>query len=310
MIRKIGRKIKWSFVDVIHKFGWQPKLNKSKGKVRVLVFHGVCLDNEPYINGRFIHQTKLDRLLTEISTNFHILSINDFIHGNLNQTKLNILCTFDDGYKNNLTIAAPLFEKHNIPFTIFCNNVPYHLMDLIDICQYYQPEILYKLKLHFEINCSIKDLKNFAKNLNKQNIQAYSQFLYHNLSPEILEKSKNFWEILKDVDLTFLSENKLVSFGNHGAYHLNYASISKEEIIEDVNEVTNRFKQISITSRTFAYPFGVYSESSVYIIKSAGYNLLFSDNPSEKHKEMIGRFTINPFISIQNQLIALTKGFY
>jgi peptidoglycan/xylan/chitin deacetylase (PgdA/CDA1 family) len=249
-------------------------------------------------------------LLPELSRNFNVISLDTLVRGELSPSKLNILCTFDDGYKNNLTLATPLCEKHHIPFTIFCNDVPYHLMDLIDICHYHQPEMLQKLISHFNIRTTVNDVKNYCKNLNGPEVQKYSEFLFENLRPEILEKSKSFWEVLTDEDLRLLAKNELVSFGNHGALHLIYQTLSDDELAEDLKGVANRFARLNISVDAFAYPYGTYSASSISLIKKNGYKFLLSGDPNEKHPELMGRLTINPFISVQNQLIAIAKGHY
>ncbi|MBK8505585.1 MAG: polysaccharide deacetylase family protein [Saprospiraceae bacterium] len=42
-----------------------------------------------------------------------------------NQKEKSVIFTFDDGYRDNLTYAYPIFKKHKIPFYNLCNNQLY-----------------------------------------------------------------------------------------------------------------------------------------------------------------------------------------
>lgn len=59
-----------------------------------------------------------------ISNNFNIIPLPELIDALKKQTALppkTIAITFDDGYNNNYTDAAPLLEKYKLPYTIFVN---------------------------------------------------------------------------------------------------------------------------------------------------------------------------------------------
>ncbi len=52
---------------------------------------------------------------------YQMISMEDLIHKNYNPNKPYIVLTFDDGYKDNLTVAMPILKKYNARGTIFLN---------------------------------------------------------------------------------------------------------------------------------------------------------------------------------------------
>ena len=311
MRRKIGLKIKWLLVDLVTSLGWKHKFKKGKGEVRILVFHGVCLDHEPLINGRFIHLSQLNNLLSSLAKYFHFISIEELTSNKIDKTKLNIICTFDDGYKNNLDLALPVFEKHEIPITIFCNSAPYHLMDLLDISQHWHPELIDQFKSHFHISSPFQHVKKHCKMQNAKVVSKMRNYLWNKLSLDIKEKSKRYWELLSDSDIVLLSQNNLVSFGNHGAEHLSYNCLTEKEMLVDINSVDKRFNRMSIKLNAFAYPYSESSDRIISLVNKAGYDIQFSElNKKDTNSKAKNRLTINPFITTTNQLIAIGKGKY
>ncbi|MBN2008199.1 polysaccharide deacetylase family protein [candidate division KSB1 bacterium] len=50
------------------------------------------------------------------------MSIDDFFSENLSSEKMNIVITFDDGYRSNFTYAMPILTRLNLPATFFISS--------------------------------------------------------------------------------------------------------------------------------------------------------------------------------------------
>jgi peptidoglycan/xylan/chitin deacetylase (PgdA/CDA1 family) len=90
----------------------------------VLCYHGVVPDEDsrsPALYGNVIGVTEFSRQMEELTRYFHPISdseLKDWRAGSLSVRRNPALVTFDDGYRNNLTCAAPVLERLGIPATI------------------------------------------------------------------------------------------------------------------------------------------------------------------------------------------------
>ena len=52
----------------------------------------------------------------------HVISIEDYFAGKLSDRRVNVVITFDDGYKGWALTAAPLLKRHGLPATFFVSS--------------------------------------------------------------------------------------------------------------------------------------------------------------------------------------------
>ncbi len=48
------------------------------------------------------------------------LSLDDLVSGNVSTRERNVVITFDDGYRDNLTHALPVLQRYGVPFAVYC----------------------------------------------------------------------------------------------------------------------------------------------------------------------------------------------
>jgi peptidoglycan/xylan/chitin deacetylase (PgdA/CDA1 family) len=92
----------------------------SRGRLPILIFHRVLQKPEPLLPGEPSAE-EFDALLAHLASRFRIVPLGhaarDLYAGTLAPRTLAI--TFDDGYANNLAIAAPILKRRGVPATVF-----------------------------------------------------------------------------------------------------------------------------------------------------------------------------------------------
>lgn len=92
----------------------------SMGRLSILIFHRVLPERDPLFPGEPT-AAEFDALLDHLKRRFSILPLAEGI-SRLHDHTLPapaLAVTFDDGYADNLAVAAPLLRKHGIPATLF-----------------------------------------------------------------------------------------------------------------------------------------------------------------------------------------------
>ncbi|MDH4471750.1 MAG: polysaccharide deacetylase family protein [Fluviicola sp.] len=312
-VKGIRLRLKWALLSAVDLFGFPLKLKDRKGEVQIICFHGICADTDEYINGRFCKESAFREVLTEIKQHFHIVSLDDFLANRLHPDKLNVLITFDDGYRNNLTIAQPIIEELQIPITIFVTGrTDFPLWtDLFDIASANPSEsgnILNELIAHSGVK-TIKELKAWIPLQPKEVVLEINRKL-NNLPETLLHKNRVFWELLSDHDLGLLQTRPLVSLANHGANHLSFVTLSDEEMTQEINEVRTRLSNIgSVYGSIFAYPYGHHTEKTIKHLSQIDMKQQhLAEYAVEDAPYLFQRMAINPFISSRNMLRIIHKG--
>ncbi|MBI3238991.1 MAG: polysaccharide deacetylase family protein [Flavobacteriia bacterium] len=312
-VKGIRLRLKWALLSAVDLLGFPLKLEGREGEVQILCFHGVCADTDEFINGRFHKESEFRDLLTELKQRFHIISLDDFLANRLNPDKLNILLTFDDGYRNNLTLVLPIIEESGCPITIFVTgrtDLPLWT-DLVDLAAAYPSEsgtILNELLVISGLKTS-KELKAWLPLQPTEVVLEVNRKL--NELPELfLDNTRVFWELLSDNDLRLLQTRPLVSLANHGANHLSFVTLTEDQMAQEINEVQTRLNNIgSAYSSVFAYPYGHHDEVTIARLNELGIEQQFLSEWEEKEAPYLWkRLTLNPFISTRNMLRIIYKG--
>ena len=82
----------------------------------VLVYHSISSPAEPMAGDIDISPARFEQQLQWLARTGRVVSLEE----TLAQTRRDaIAITFDDGYRDNLTVALPLLEKFNLPMTLF-----------------------------------------------------------------------------------------------------------------------------------------------------------------------------------------------
>ena len=96
----------------------------DSGRLRILCYHGVCLDRlatEPWMPEYFVAQSAFEKQLQYLQRNASILPLSEAVtrlqDGSLPPRSVSI--TFDDGYEDNYIYAFPLLKKFGFSAVIF-----------------------------------------------------------------------------------------------------------------------------------------------------------------------------------------------
>lgn len=313
MIRKVNYKLREWRYDLADKLGFPLRLKGREGDLQIVCFHGVCEDHQQLINGRFMHVSRFRNLLEAIQLNFTILSYDDFLNGRRDPNRLNILITFDDGYRNFITLAFPVMRELGIPSVMFINNPEEHALwpDLFDIamakCE--NGSTLIRNVLPKDAPTENKQWRHWLKHQNRETVLAFTRALKKALPENIREENAVFHAFLSDEELVQLHQSGLVTLGNHGANHLSYSSISASEREQDLKVVTERLQKTGCTHLPFAYPYSNHDEESAKHLKALGYDFQFVGETAVL-PELHTRMGIHPLFSVGNQLRYIYRGYF
>ncbi len=318
-IRNKLRRVKWNLKSLLLK-----QEETYKGKYLILLYHGIVPKNNLKFNLRFIEKKDFYQQIKLISNKFNLVSLNDIYKDNLDPERLNIAITFDDGYKNNYSIAAEILKEFNTPATFFITTVkkegyPYLWADYLDITSYYGHG---KLKIDniefYKKHEFISDKNETLKQICKKTGFDFKQKMIKELSRWennlYSHDNRNYWELMDENEINELSKDNLFTIGSHGLFHNSLESVSLNEASDEFSESKLFLEKITGKEvEYFAYPDGSYNSDLIEEAEKIGYKyqLLveyrYDDKNDHRLKE---RFGINPFLNPKSQIKYISYGKY
>lgn len=197
---------------------------------------------------------------------------------------LRVHITLDDGYKDNLEHAFPVFEKHKIPFTLFLTT---GIPDREAVLWWYLIEDILANGKHLRIPAFNIDIN--AKNMSQEKQLDTFEFLrkfflenyaaFKDLIDDALQKAgANNQQLLDAVGLTWsdvrtLAKSRLCTLGNHTRHHFCMSKLPHQAILAEVDYAQQRIEQETGQSPVaLAFPFGA-KDDIVDLSKVSGFRL-------------------------------------
>jgi peptidoglycan/xylan/chitin deacetylase (PgdA/CDA1 family) len=250
------------------------------GKGQILMMHRVI----PSISKERIHNhlsleispEHLENIISFfIRNNYDLISLDNlpgWLESNRNNNKKFVIFTLDDGYKDNLDYAYPVFKKFSTPFTVYITN---SFADKSAILWWYIIEdmiiknknVAYSFS-DFKINL---DCSNYRKRETAfaRLRDLIMKFDEHNLEQELTGFFSKFGYSVNDynIDVTLnwdeisqLSKDPLVTIGSHTLNHYNLCNLTNDQSLHEISESKIHI-ELKINTRVnhFSYPLGKYT---------------------------------------------------
>jgi len=121
------RFLKYALLRGEQMFGsFQRNRERSTYRLLVLCYHSVVSDGSP-VNSRTniaVSASEFEKQIALIRNHWNPVSLAEVKSACFSATKsplveYSVLVTFDDGFRNNLTLAAPILKKYAVPAVVF-----------------------------------------------------------------------------------------------------------------------------------------------------------------------------------------------
>ena len=243
----------------------------------ILLYHSLGTDSNFVNNIDHVDLITLESQLKNIQKYWKFVSIDEYAEAK-NKKGITSL-TIDDGYKNIIDEALKLFEKLDIPLTIFINSSTFN------------GKIFWRDKVRYIIeNNLVEKFIDSSKLFKKDHIKTFysvsknpefnSMQVEQDINEFILRnkiKIKSSLKLCFDHE-SYLIKHPLVSYGNHTANHYVLSSLNEEEQYQDINECKNFIDKLKVkTSNVFSVPFGgldSFNETTLNIVDDMNYKTI------------------------------------
>lgn len=288
--------------------------------IRNFLFHRVNNQRDPLWDP--MNPVLFEKCITHIKKKYEVRIFEELMSsGDYKKNSDFATIMFDDGYKDNIDVALPILEKHNVKATFYIvtncieKNIP-TWTHVLEHC--FQKIITDHINLDFEF---------LPKNLKQVNFDEKTTPLDYvrKLKPELkkidhsnrLLVLQRIQEIAKIDELPKLMMNwndikKLNSkghyVGSHTVNHFMLGTINNENIIakelKESREIIH--SKLGFYPKTISYPVGSYNESTIALSQKLGYQFGLAVKQEIFNPNIHGTFEV-PRIELYNENWFKTK---
>jgi len=281
----------------------------TRGRLSILIFHRVLAETDPLFPGE-PNAAQFDKLCAHLRARFEVLPLSEAVtrlqQGSLPAGALAI--TFDDGYADNLSIAAPILRKHHLPATLFIAT------GYLDGGCMWNDKLIeaFRSTRNSEIDLRDLGLETYSVESIAARRAGIDRVIDATKYLSLAERDARADHVLraagatapKKLMLDSTSVNTLASLGvDVGVHTVNHpilARTSSDQAWEEIVESKRRLEELTGKSmRLFAYPNGKpgqdYSREHVSMVQQAGFDAAVSTawGPATRQSDIfqLPRFT-------------------
>lgn len=328
---KVLRKVRWLTNDIFFALGWRQaeRLLQGPGQC-ILCYHGLCRPGQPLLNGRFITADRFEDQVRFLKKHAQVVSVDDYFAGRYDASRFALAITFDDGYHNNLQYALPVLERHAVPATFFLTSsagrgAEWLWTDFLDVATHLGPDTItidsrkfYRKRwrhTRYYTDAAGRKLARWARHSSWAFIQAMETAFLEAGVWQNADTLAEFWQLLTPAEIRELAASPHVTIGAHGHTHQDLTVLPHSEACQEILTCKQTLEQITGQAiHALAYPFGAFSPALAAFAEKAGFSqqltLEFLYPGDRQDHRLRERLTVNPFISDNNQLLAIRNGSY
>jgi peptidoglycan/xylan/chitin deacetylase (PgdA/CDA1 family)/glycosyltransferase involved in cell wall biosynthesis/SAM-dependent methyltransferase len=275
----------------------RPKSNGHRQAAAILMYHHIA-DLTPDVHHLCVPASDFHTQMVHVKNHYNVLSLDDLVAAvNCGQIPdRSIVITFDDGYLDALEIAAPILKELNLPATFFINTFDLDILHEAYIHILAQV-FLESLPLPSNLNLSLAN-QRLELNLqtNDQRKAAYEKIYLLMQSSNAESRREIIQKLLSSLQLTltprpayrYLSKDEISRLGQEpgvtlGAHTVNHLSLPAHSISIQQAEIFENRKTLQELSKQpiefFSYPYGEYSDTTIELVKKAGFKAAVSVIP-------------------------------
>ncbi len=252
--------------------------------VRNFLFHRVS--NEADTMWPPMKPELFERIIATLTKNYTVVPLEHYLDdaGAFASRKKIATVLFDDGYKDNLEMAAPILSKYKCPASFYVvtdcidRNIPtwtYILDDRfsktikekIELDFDFVPE-KYKVVILGNSSTNKKEIKPWLKKLSNRQRQLVLENILQQCDDAALPQNKMMnWKEVKQ-----LTDNGFI-IGSHSHTHPMLASLQNENEIADELKISRNkiYSALGFYPASISYPIGSFDERVTKLAKETGY---------------------------------------
>ena len=242
-----------------------------------------------------------------------------------------VVFTFDDGYRNNAEIAAPIFRKFGVPFTVFPTM---GFVARTHTIWWETAEALLKKTPQIEFNfgsrmetlrtetvtqkyAAFDRLAAFVRTFNEDGaVRQINELAVTQCGIDPLAIVDEL--VMDHAQLQALASDPLVQIGGHTIAHVNLRRVNEERLVHEIDSSISAIDRcVGYRPKSFSYPYGwcsAVSEREIEMTAKAGFQVAVTTQPAVLRSSdalrptAIKRISLNGNFQKQRYVQALISG--